>query len=115
MTPNFDSPSYRYSDFRQACRAYRPSELLPALARLSAAQNGLPTTNAVRHRVPPWGLAAAARESLLHGNEFRTKPVDGRAIEKLMAIFQEATDIPSSDEHRGDFVLSIVTSLALSW
>jgi hypothetical protein len=78
-----------YSAFRQACRAFRPSELVPAIAGVSATLGEPPYADEVTRRMPPWGLAAAARESLLYGNEYRSEPVDTDALRTLMRKFQK--------------------------
>lgn len=104
-------PSLPYSEFRQACRAFKPSELVPAIARTSAAFGEPPYSNAMMQRMPPWGLAAAARESLLHGNEHRTKPVDNNALLSLMSKFQRVTDFDDADVKEEDFFVRMMTSI----
>lgn len=71
--------SYDYTDFRQACRAFKPSELLPALAATPLAFGLPPYPRNQAIRGPPWALAATARESLLYGNEFRSSTPEDRA------------------------------------
>lgn len=102
---------YRYADFRQRCRAYRPSELVPAIAAIAARQGEPPYSDFVKTRFPPWGLAAAARESLLYGNEFRSGLIHERTIETLMHFFQESADIPLAEQNSSDFVLAMITRL----
>ncbi|WP_158854867.1 hypothetical protein [Saccharothrix deserti] len=98
-----------YSAFRQACRAFRPSELVPAIARASAALGEPPYPDEVTRRMPPWGLAAAARESLLYGNEYRSKPVDTDALRTLMRKFQIAMDLSQDDVRDENFLVRLLT------
>lgn len=102
-------PSLPYAAFRQACRAFRPSELLPAIARASAALGEPPYSDALKHQMPPWGMAAAARESLLYGNEHRSKPVDTRAVQALMRKFQIAMDLNDRDVKDEAFFVRLTT------
>lgn len=60
---------------------------------------------------PPWGIAAAARESLLYGNEHRSKSLDERGLRLLLHKFQIAMDLPSTDEPGEDFLVSIMTQV----
>lgn len=102
-------PSLSYSAFTQACRAFKPSELIPAIAQASASLGEPPYPDAVKHRMPPWGLAAAARDSLLYGNEYRSKVVDEEALRKLMHKFQIAMDIDDADVGSEDFLVRLMT------
>lgn len=102
-------PHLSYRDFRQACRAFKPSELVPAIAAASAALGEPPFSRGATGRLPPWGLAAAARESLLYGNELRSKQPDQRAIEALMRKYQIAADIPAEDQFGDEFLVSLMT------
>jgi hypothetical protein len=77
----------------QACRAYRPTELVPAIARVSSALGEPPYADEVKRRWPPWGLAAIARESLLYGNEHRDKAVRDEGMVALLRKFFDA-DVP---------------------
>jgi hypothetical protein len=101
-----------YSAFKQACRAFRPSELLPAIARASAALGEPPYSKVAMMRTPPWGLAAAARESLLYGNEHRSKPVDADALLELMHKFQNAMDVNETGARDDDFFVRLTTRVA---
>ncbi|GAA3686285.1 hypothetical protein GCM10023081_24550 [Arthrobacter ginkgonis] len=40
--------------------------------------------------LPPWGIAAVARESILCGSEMRSKPVDQRALRRIFNLFNQA-------------------------
>lgn len=104
-------PSLPYAAFTQACRAFRPSELLPALARVSAALGEPPYSDVVKQQMPPWGLAAAARESLLHGNEHRSAPVTDKALRSLMRKFAIAMDIKDADIGTDGFLTSLMTRM----
>lgn len=104
-------PSFPYSEFRQACRAFKPSELIPAIACVSASLGEPPYPNTVKQRMPPWGLAAAARESLLYGNEYRSKTVDGKALEQLMDKFQNTRGIGEENVGKDDFLVTLMTRL----
>ena len=82
--------SRNFDEFMQACRAYRPTELVPTIARISAALGEPPYADDVKRRCPAWGLAAIARESLLHGNEHRDKAVTDDGILVLLRKFFDA-------------------------
>ncbi|MCI9888873.1 hypothetical protein JT358_10445 [Micrococcales bacterium 31B] len=86
-------------------------ELIPAIAQASAALGEPPYPDSVRHRMPPWGLAAAARDSLLYGNEYRSQAVDETALQKLMHKFQIAMDIDDTDVGSKDFSMRLLTRL----
>ena len=101
--------SRSYGEFVQACRAYRPSELVPALARISAAFGEPPYSDRDKFERPPWGLATAARESLLYGNENRNKAVSDRAIDDLMRRFFHAEALPNLRPGDTGFLLSLLT------
>lgn len=73
-----------YQEFVQACRTFRPSQLVPAIARVSAALGEPPYSDEVKRKVPPWGLATIARESLLYGNEHRRASVSEAAVTGLL-------------------------------
>jgi hypothetical protein len=60
-------------------------------------------------KVPPWGLAAAAREGLLYGNEYRSKPLEGQWLAALMRKYQIAIDIGDADAQSADFLVSFMT------
>lgn len=102
-------PSLPYSEFIQACRAFKPSELIPAIAQVSANLSEPPYSRYVMHRMPPWGLAAAARDSILYGNERRSKIIDDNALLKLMNKFQITDDIDDNDIKSEHFILRTMT------
>lgn len=103
--------SLPYREFIQSTRAFRPSELIPEISRISALLGEPPFPNKVSHRLPPWGMAAAARESLLHGNEHRKKPVDGNALLKLMADFQISMDVNNAEIGTPGFSTKLLTQI----
>ncbi|CCQ18366.1 MULTISPECIES: hypothetical protein [unclassified Rhodococcus (in: high G+C Gram-positive bacteria)] len=76
------SPSYR--EFKQMVRRYRPSSLIPVLARFSAERYGEGEWSGDVRLCPPWGVAAIARESILYGNEHRHREVDQGAVARLL-------------------------------
>ncbi|WP_231250139.1 hypothetical protein [Nocardioides furvisabuli] len=100
-----------YATFAQACRAFKPTELMPVLARISAAQGEPPYAEAIKQKLAPWGLAAAARDSLLYGNEFRDKRADMRALERLMRTFNISGVPPESSLPRPDLLIALMTRL----
>ncbi|WP_216918120.1 hypothetical protein [Nocardia noduli] len=103
--------SNNYQEFIQACRAFKPGELIPVLARLSASLGEPPYSNQVKRQMPPWGLAAAARESLLHGNEHRNEGVSDKALERLMWKFFNSESKPHVEPGDPSFMLSILTPI----
>ncbi|MDX6244040.1 MAG: hypothetical protein QOE76_1763, partial [Frankiales bacterium] len=106
--PRGDYPTFK--DVAKAVRRYRPSDLLPALARVSAAisdrdENSLEVWVS---QASPWGLAALARESLTGGSEDRRhKRVDQADVLALHAMFAASYDESPDDETKS--VLSIMT------
>ena len=99
--------SHPYATFAKAARRFKPSELLPALARISVALQDRPNLQLWR-RLPPWGVAAAARESLLHGNEHMQSSVSPEALRKLINSFNDVYDPQLSN----DGPLAILTRVA---
>ncbi|MBC2644766.1 MULTISPECIES: NERD domain-containing protein [unclassified Rhodococcus (in: high G+C Gram-positive bacteria)] len=103
--------TFSYRDFRQACRAFKPSEFIPYLAAIGADLGQPPYPDSVRMRTPPWGLAAAARESLLYGNEYRSRELSLREIDRLMYYFNESADIPTKHDEDDGFPLALLTAI----
>lgn len=100
-----------FSEYVQACRAYRTSELVQAVARVSAKLGEPPYNDLVKRSCPPWGLAAIARESLLYGNEHRDRPITERGVQRLLAKFFES-DVPRGPSPGvPGFLLSVVTPI----
>ncbi|KAA0021763.1 hypothetical protein [Antrihabitans cavernicola] len=66
----------------------------------------------MKFQQPPWGLAAAARESLLHGNEHRDAgKVSEKALNALMSKFFNSEATPHLIPGDRGFLLSIVTPI----
>lgn len=61
--------------------------------------------------MPPWGLAAAAREALLYGNEHRFKLVDRNALLRLMRKFQIALTLSDADVADEDLLVKVATRM----
>ena len=101
--------SVTFTEFRQVVRRYRPSELLPALARL-AAQNPYDRVDLdLARTIAPWGIALIARESTLWGNEHRHAPVDQEALRR---VFNAYNDLHEDEGERGDVsLLSLITPI----
>lgn len=83
----FHSP--RYSAFTQAVRAYRPSQLIPLLARMSARIDPNYRGYEDVSSMPPWIMAAIARESVVRGNEHRSQVATEQDVHKLMQLHHE--------------------------
>ena len=90
--PGLTDRAVRWEEFKQRCRAHRPSELLRVLAAIAAdAFDG----RAVRPTASgwnPWAIAAVARESLAYGNEHRSAPVTDAALARLLAAHNDLDD-----------------------
>ena len=82
----------RYSTFRQSVRAFRPSDLLPAIAVGAAADAQSNGFQLEWRSSSPWALAAIARESILYGNEFRFRPITENSIRRLINEFNNVYD-----------------------
>jgi hypothetical protein len=75
-----------YSDFEQRVRRHRPSELLPAIA--SAAVEFFEPETWLRNRVVlPWALAAAAKTSIVAGNEHRNSGVTRGDVLQICSVY----------------------------
>jgi hypothetical protein len=70
----------RFFEVRQAFRRHKPSELLPALARLCCTFGEPPHDAQTFRFINPWGAAVLARESILYGSEFRPSGIDEAAF-----------------------------------
>lgn len=91
----FFFPSPKYSHFTQAVRKYRPSDLLPLLASMSArADPNYSGFEDVRH-FPPWGAAAIARESIVRANEFRGTNPTPEDVRRLIQLHHRVFSEPS--------------------
>lgn len=100
-----------YRDFRQACRAYPPSTFIPAIASIAARLGPPPYSDAVRMRTPPWGLAAAAKECIVHSNEFRSGELTEAKASQLLSLFAESGDLQPERDRTDSFVLEILTAI----
>ncbi|MDP9694418.1 UNVERIFIED_ORG: hypothetical protein J2X79_001977 [Arthrobacter globiformis] len=93
-----DKRNIRVGEFRQAIRQHAPSELLPAIARISSGLREYEFDQGWR-LYSPWATAAVARESLVHGTEHRTRPVTDRSLRRIFNLFNLAENgIPDGDE-----------------
>lgn len=91
-----------YAEFRQACRAYRASELLPFLAKYSARLHGIGPLDTQKLRsVAPWDVAVVARECLLWGNDHRARPVNDRVIPRLFNLLRSVVNYGPDPEFSG--------------
>ena len=77
-----------YLEFLQRVRRHRPSELLPALAAhaLQFFEQDQWLADRVRF---PWALAAAAKASIIAGNEYRTPGVSDRDVLEICATYNQ--------------------------
>ncbi|MGW5557636.1 hypothetical protein ACWER9_10485 [Micromonospora sp. NPDC003944] len=87
-------PSTRYADFIAAARRVAPSVMLPVLANASIQQ--LRGSSVYRPRadevIQAWIIAAAARENIAYGNEFRQRTVSRKDLHRLRYTYQEVHD-----------------------
>lgn len=85
----------RYSEFREEVRRYSTHDLIPFLAYHAAEVQ--PIAMAWEDRwakgFPPWFFAGAARDSLVYGNRYRSKPLTPSAYTTLRNLFTEAHDV----------------------
>lgn len=98
----------RYKDFRREIRAFRPRDLLPAVARIGArfaetGPQGLGAALAADNIVTPWALTAVARESIVSGSDAAaTQRVSHRDVRRLCAVYAELEDPVSRDGRHAD-------------
>ena len=107
--PHRNEPHRRsigFNEFRQAVRRYRPSDLLPALAVLAIAGDEPPFDARFLASAPPWGIALAARESILWGNEYRRDTV---SADRLRRLFNAHNNIYEDRGGAASGVLPILT------
>jgi hypothetical protein len=83
-----------WESFVQRVRRHRPSELLAAIAvaNIEIAPEGWYRPGAGSPIVFPWGLAAAARESIQAGNEHRASGVTMRDLAQICSIYGNLYD-----------------------
>jgi hypothetical protein len=101
-----DRPAVRYALFRQSVRAFRPSELLPAIAAVAANDANSIGFQSLWRTSSPWALAAIARESIMYGNEFRSRPITEDSIRRLINQFNNVYDEESPGEFKVGNVLA---------
>ena len=85
-----------YSAFLQRVRRHRPSDLLPALASTALQFFDQDAWTADRVRFP-WAIAAAAKASIVAGNEHRKPGVADQDVAEICAAYN-ALDTPLSHE-----------------
>lgn len=78
---------------------------------MSATLEEPPYTDRQKFELPPWGLALAARESLLYGNEYRAKVVSDESIHHLMRRFFHTEALPHTKPGDAGFLLSAITPI----
>lgn len=78
---------------------------------MSSALEEPPYTDRQKLELPPWGLALAARESLLYGNEHRAKVISPESIRHLMRRFFHAEALPHTKPGNAGFLLSAITPM----
>jgi hypothetical protein len=81
-----------YADFVQRVRRHRPSDLLIALAHTSVGLFEQEAWIADRVRLP-WAIAAAAKASIVAGNEYRNSGVTDRDVIEICQVYN-ALDTP---------------------
>ena len=92
--------SVTFAEFRQVVRRFRPSALLPELARLSVLLEEVSHGDPLYRTSPPWAMALAVREAILYGNEHR---IDALRDEDLRVLFNTHNDIHEDDANPKDF------------
>jgi hypothetical protein len=92
----------RYDEFVARIRRHRPSELLTEIARTTVQleEQGDGRWPANERLIFPWALAAAARESIVAGNEHRQPGVSRGDIEQICNLYNNLEDpiLDSDDE-----------------
>lgn len=93
MAPYRYARRVSYDEFVARVRRHRPSELLPAIALTALAKADQEAYLRDGYRVEtPWALAAAAKESILRGNEHRPAGVTDRDVLEICAAFAALDD-----------------------
>lgn len=91
-------PAYRYArrvsydEFEARVRRHRPSELLPAIAQIAIGLEERGTPLPGDRLLLPWGLMAAAKESVRAGNEHREPGVTLRDVQEICGAFNAVVD-----------------------
>ena len=81
-----------YVEFEQRVRRHRPSELVPAIAAITSGMSDEDFREMKQRLIFPWGLAAAARESLCRGNEHRQSGVTSRDIMEIAGAYNALSE-----------------------
>jgi hypothetical protein len=81
-----------YDEFEQRVRRHRPSELVPAIAAITSQMSDDDLRAMKQRLVFPWGLAAAARESLCRGNEHRPSGVTSQDIMEISGAYNALSE-----------------------
>lgn len=90
--------SYRYArrisfdEFENRVRRHRPSELVPAIAALTARQSWEEIGPPAERLLLPWILATAAKESLRSGNEHRPAGITLQDLREIAAAGNAVED-----------------------
>jgi hypothetical protein len=98
-------PAYRYNrsvsyhEFEARVRRHRPSELLPAIARVAIALEERGVRPEDERLLLPWALMAAVKESVRAGNEYRSGGVSLRDVQEICGAFNALAD-PLLDHER---------------
>lgn len=93
MAPYRYARRVSYDEFVARVRRHRPSQLLPAIARTAIQKAEQEAYLRDGYRVEtPWALGAAARESILHGNEHRQSGVTDTDVLEICAAFASLDD-----------------------
>lgn len=88
-----------FYEFEQRVRRHRPSELLPVIAE--TAVELFETDAFMRNRVAlPWSLGAAARTSIVAGNEHRPSGVTRNDVLEICRLYNDSAD--PLTRHRDD-------------
>lgn len=85
----------RFDEFRQRVRRHSPSTLLPAIADRALAKLFRNQWKVPPRVETPWGLAAAARASILYGDERRPEATP-RDVELISAAFASIKVLPAN-------------------
>ena len=102
--------SATFAEFRRIVRRFRPSALLPELARLSVLLDKVSHDHPLYRTSPPWAMALAARESILYGNEHR---IDVLRDGDLRVLFNTYNGLHEDDANPEDFdPLKVLVRLA---
>lgn len=81
-----------YPEFEQRVRRHRPSELVPAIAAITSGMSDDDFRAMKQRLVFPWGLAAAARESLCRANEHRPGGVTSQDVMEISGAYNALSE-----------------------